>query len=104
MEQLTSSQLAEWEAYERLEPFGSYKHDFEFGYLLSVITNLFIGAYGKKGTPMTKPESFILRWGEDQVKEQQSVEEMKSILMGIAEKVNKSKRVRVTNPTKNGGQ
>lgn len=78
--------------YDRLEPFSDYKHDFEFGYLLSVISNLFIGAYGKKGSKMTKPEDFIIKWGEDSDEsKQQSVEDMKSVLMGIATKVNKKK-------------
>jgi hypothetical protein len=77
--------------YDRLEPFSDYKHDFEFGYLLSVISNLFIGAYGKKGSKMTKPEDFIIKWGGEDEPKQQSVEDMKNVLMGIAAKVNKKK-------------
>ena len=84
LEHLTAKQLAEWEEYSKIEPIGQHKHDIEFGYLLSVITNLFISVYGKKGSPLTKPEEFIIKW--DSTKEeqkQQTVAEMKDVLMSL---------------------
>lgn len=83
LEQLTATQLAEWEEYSKIEPIGSYKHDFELGYVLSTITNLFISAYGKKGTAHTKPEDFVIEWDTTKKPKQQSVQDMKSAMMAL---------------------
>jgi hypothetical protein len=85
LEQLTARQIAEWEAYHELEPFGDWKHDFELSYLLSVMTNLFLGAYGKKSARLTKPEDFLIKWG-DAAKEdmkQQTPEDMKQFMLSF---------------------
>ena len=99
LRQLTARQLAEWEEYSKLEPIGQYKHNYEFAYLMSHITNLFISAFSKKGAEMTKPEDYMINWGgEVQETEKQSVTTMKSVLMSWAksrkgkEKVNNFKR------------
>lgn len=68
--------------------------DLWFSSLMSQITNLFISAYGKKGAKMTKPKDFLPVWYEELKEEQveiqnrQSTEEMKQIMMGIAERQN----------------
>lgn len=90
MEQLTANQLAEWEAYNNLDPIGEWRNDFKFSYMASLITNLMIQAYGKKGSKMTKIEDFQLQWDrENEGSKQQSVEEMKSVLLGLAATQNK---------------
>ena len=50
-----------------------------------------IQAYGKKGSKMTKIEDFQLQWdtGAETESKQQSVEEMKNILLGLAASQNK---------------
>jgi DNA-directed RNA polymerase specialized sigma24 family protein len=97
LEQLTAYQLAEWEEFDKIEPIGVWKHDYEFAYLLSTITNLFISAYGKKGSKLTKPEDYLVKWDSGAKEEpvRQSVEDMKSILMGIAKVQNKNTKNRV---------
>jgi hypothetical protein len=90
LERLTARQLAEWEEYSKLDPIGEWKHDFELAYLLSVITNLFIGVHAKKGAKMTKPEEFLIKWDNSmQEEKQQSIAEMRNVLMALATTQNK---------------
>jgi hypothetical protein len=44
---LTSKQVAEWQAYAELEPFGSRHRDWHFGQMVAVVVNMF-GAKNKK--------------------------------------------------------
>ena len=90
LEQLTAYQLAEWEEYSKMEPIGPWKHDFEYAHLLATITNLFIGAYGKKGSKLTNAEDFMIKWDGTSEKEEpkQSVAEMKQVLLDMARSVN----------------
>jgi DNA-directed RNA polymerase specialized sigma24 family protein len=92
LEQLTSSQLAEWEEYSKIDPIGEWRDDFKFAYMASIITNLMISAYAKKGTKLTKLEDFLIKWDTEEAQEsgkKQSVEEMKQMLMRIAEVQNR---------------
>lgn len=87
--QLSSLQIAEWEAFFKLNPPLQDKHDFELGYILSVITNLFIGAHGKKGSTLTKPDDYMIKWGMyDHEPKKQSIDEMRDVLLGIAKRNN----------------
>jgi hypothetical protein len=91
LEQLTATQLAEWEAYDIIDPIGEIRNDIKFANMASLISNLMIGAHGKKGSQMTKPEDFIIKWdfGAIEKDKKQSVEEMKRILLGMASAQNK---------------
>ena len=90
MEQLTAKQLAEWEAYNNIDPVGEWRNDFKFSYMASIISNLMIQAYGKKGSEMTKINDFLLQWDkEEEGPKKQSVEEMKRVLLGLAASQNK---------------
>lgn len=90
MEQLTAKQLAEWEAYNNIDPIGEWRNDFKFSYMASIISNLMIQAYGKKGSKMTEIKDFLLQWDkEEESSKQQSVEEMKRVLLGLAASQNK---------------
>lgn len=90
MEQLTAKQLAEWEAYNNIDPVGEWRNDFKFSYMASIISNLMIQAYGKKGSEMTKINDFLLQWDkEEEEPKKQSVEEMKRVLLGLAASQNK---------------
>ena len=91
LEVLTSKQLSEWEAYDRLDPIGNWRDDFRLAYLSSLLTNLTISVHGKKGAQSTNPMDFMLDWDLSKVKEpkRQSVEEMKAVLRGIADHQNR---------------
>jgi hypothetical protein len=85
LDQLTSKQLSEWEAYDRIDPIGTWREDFRLAYLSSLITNLTISVHGKKGAQHTSPMDFMLDWtGEKKIGKKQSVEEMKAVLMSLA--------------------
>jgi len=85
---LTSEQLAEWEAYNRLEPIGDERIEFSLAMISSVLTNIAIAALGKPGAKQTTPLDFLPKWdAKEEIKsktKKQSVEEMKEILKTIA--------------------
>ena len=70
MDKLTSSQLSEWEAYDRLDPIGEWRADFHMAKMVSVITNLFLQIYGEKGKELTSANDFMPKWHEDSIKEE----------------------------------
>lgn len=93
MDCLTSRQISEWEAYDRIDPIGSWREDFRFAKLESLITNIVQQLYAEKGKKptLTTPLDFMVDWAGDKVQEskQQSVEDMKAVLMGLAKDQNK---------------
>jgi hypothetical protein len=64
LDKLTSKQLSEWEAYDRLDPIGTWREDFRMAYLSSLITNLVISVHGKSGAKTTSPIDFLPDWDE----------------------------------------
>ena len=54
---LTSRQIAEWDAYSMLEPFGPRHEDWRAGMIASVIAN----PNRKKGARALQPEDFMLK-------------------------------------------
>ena len=97
---MTSEQLAEWEAYNRLEPIGDERIEFSLAMISSVITNIAIAALGKPGAKQTTPLDFLPKWdgvgegkGSGKEPKKQSVEEMKKILQSIAGVYNRKKEV-----------
>jgi hypothetical protein len=93
--ELTSRQLSEWEAYDRLDPIGTWRDDFRMAYLAAQMTNLTIAVHGKKGAKQVSTIDFMPNWDEEKIIEpkKQSVEEMKSIILGIANAQNKKMAV-----------
>jgi uncharacterized membrane protein len=93
LEKLTSKQLSEWQAYDRLEPIDNQQRsDLRMGILASLIANLAANIYSKKNKKPKKfkPEDFMPKWNTSgRAKKQQSVEEMKSILMAFTKQGNK---------------
>jgi hypothetical protein len=90
---LTGWQISEWEAYDKIDPIGSWREDFRMAFLSSLITNLVISVHGKKGAKTTSPVDFMPNWtGEEKEPKRQSTEEMKQILLGIASTQNKRVR------------
>lgn len=85
MNQLTSKQISEWEAYDRLDPIGTWRDDFRLAYLSSLVTNIAIRTQGKEGTKLTVPTDFMLEWGKEKEEiVQQSMEDMKMTILEIA--------------------
>lgn len=72
---LTASQLADWIAYNRVEPFGEERADLRTGILASVNANL----WSTKGG--YKPAQFMPVFEPQEQK--QSAESMKSALIGL---------------------
>jgi len=90
LEQLTATQLAEWEVFIENEQIRPIKEDFRLAYGLSVITNLFISAFGKTGSKTAKIEEFLIDWWNDKGKgEEQTIEQMKAFMLDFAKKQNK---------------
>jgi hypothetical protein len=88
-------QLSEWEAYDRIDPIGTWREDFRMAYLCSLVTNLVISVHGKKGAKTTNVIDFMPEWGkheEDKVIEsgKSLAEQIKEVFGSIAKK-NKQK-------------
>jgi len=66
LNELTSVQLSEWEAYDRLDPIGEWRADFRMAYLSIIVTNIARAVYGTKGTKMTVPLDFMPEWGKEE--------------------------------------
>jgi len=96
LEQLTSEQLSEWEAYDRLEPVGEIRGDVRNALLCMLVANLAQSVWGKKGRHrMFELQDFLPRWDEsvgEKERTPQSVEEMKEVLKTIARTVGKRKK------------
>lgn len=93
LQKLTARQLAEWEAYNVLEPIGEERSDFRISYLLSTIVNLAIRALGKQGAKLTSVEDFAFKWDpKEHVKPQMNVEQFKAVFQEIASTSNKREK------------
>ena len=105
MDQLTSVQLSEWEAYSRIDPIGSWREDFRVAQLQSLIMNIVNVLYSKKGIrpAITSPMDFMPDWSGDNVKEPEkmSTEEMKQRLLSIARIQNRKIQNRTPNKRTN---
>jgi hypothetical protein len=102
LDQITSAELSEWEAYDRLDPIGSRGDNMRMAIIASQMVNSFRAAYGKEGIEMTTPEDYIPRFAEEDEEpevKKQSVDEMKAQLLAIAhtsfKRVDPSKEKRI---------
>lgn len=104
MDLLTSSQISEWEAYDKIDPIGTWREDFRFAKLAALMQNIMSSVYCPKGeTPkyISVLDEMPDWTGErqDELEKRQSVEEMKSILLGIASAQNKKvERLNIKTP------
>ena len=99
---LSSVQISEWEAYDRIDPIGTWREDFRMAYISSLMTSLTISVHGKKGAKHPNIIDFMPEWdvtGKQAVAKIQSVDDMKKALMEIAKAQNK-KEARNKNRTK----
>jgi len=78
--------LSEWEAYDRLEPIGEYRREYQMGMIGSMILNLAQSIYGRKDKRMVSEPTDFMPWFDDPWKSKrkvQSVEEMKEMLLSL---------------------
>jgi hypothetical protein len=92
LEELTSAQISEWEAYDRVDPIGKWRDELSIASLTSVVVNLARQLYHdpKKSKPtFVSPNDFMINWGEvvepKPEPEKQTPEEMFQILSGLAQ-------------------
>jgi hypothetical protein len=93
LERLTLSQLQEWEAYDQLDPIGTWRDDFRMAKTIAAMQNIVIGLYSKKGTKPKLVSAYdeMPRWDEEQVEtvQRQPWESMKEFFLGFAKRQNK---------------
>jgi len=85
--ELTSTQISEWEAYDKIDPIGEWRADYRMSVLASLVMNIAIKTHGKRGTKTTEFMDFFPIWDEEQRKQKekgQTIAEMKNALQGIA--------------------
>lgn len=102
---LTSYQLSEWEAYDRLDPIGEDRADFRIARLISVVENIARTVWGEEGVEMTIPADYMPEWDkedEDDIesKKRQTVEEMKQVMLSITDRQNREVKRRKDRPKK----
>lgn len=100
LDELTSSQLSEWEAYNRISPIGDIKEDVRTAYLASTITNLAIDVHGKKGTKKPEIQEYVINWdfGAPEEVKVQSVEDMVKIFADVIKAQKKQVGIQPKNP------
>lgn len=108
LDQLTSVQLSEWEAYDKLDPIGTWREDYRMAHICSLLANIHNASNTKEGeTPLrTAPIDFMPVWDEAErdrieiISKKQSVEEIKSGLLAVFKgwTVKDGKRVRTVKP------
>ena len=92
-EDLTVTQFDEWQAYNKIQPIQSWREDYRFAMLCSVVTNLALSTHAKKGRKpkLTEPLDFMPEWGGKKEVEKQTPEQMKAILLNAFKGVKKIK-------------
>lgn len=101
MDGLNSKQISEWEAYNKIDPIGTWRQDFGWASIIANFTNLITWAHSKKGTKHTAAD-FMPDWDIEAPEDilQQSVEEMKKVIQAIAAAQNKKIGTQPKNPPK----
>lgn len=93
MDKLTSVQLSEWEAYNVLDPIGSWRADFNMAKIASIMSNLVAAIYREKDSEpeWSTPKDYMPIWDPEEAKaneaskiKRQSIEEMREVLLNFA--------------------
>jgi len=104
LDHLTSAQLSEWEAYDKIDPIGTWREDYRIAVLDSLIVNIVSKLYAKKGhTPKeVLPMDFMPNWtGDKRIEKKQSVQDMKQVLMSIAKAAKQKEEQEAKDKVKN---
>lgn len=98
---LNSIQISEWEAYNKIDPIGTWREDFGWASIIANFTNMMTWAHAKHGTKHTA-DDFMPDWDIEAPEDtpQQSVEEMKQVFQAIAKAQNKKIGIQPKNPPK----
>lgn len=86
---MTSAQISEWEAYDRLDPIGTWRDDFRMASLAALMINITALTHRKKSSDkprMIEPIEVMPDWAgelQKRVSKIQSTEDMKQILLGL---------------------
>lgn len=64
MDKLTPAQIREWEAYDKIDPIGSWRMDFQTARLMSHMTNIVNALYCEKGKQPEKTtvKDYLINW------------------------------------------
>jgi hypothetical protein len=95
LDELTSTQLSEWEAYDKIDPIGTWRDDYRMAYLACTIVNIVKQLYAEKSEKLKllAPMDFMPVWDAEKLKEieekPQDLNEMKNMLLSIATAQNK---------------
>jgi len=112
LDELTSVQLSEWEAYDTLDPVGKWRDDYHAAFIISEVTNIVKDLHGEKGAKRSTPSEFMPKWNNEDAKKEikkrgkdpsksQSVDEMKQFMTAFASAQNKFvHKTRTTPPHK----
>jgi hypothetical protein len=97
LDQITSAQLSEWEAYDKLDPVGTWRSDFQMAQLISLIHNIFNSLYCKKGhhPTITNALDFMPDWdgeGKKPIVKKTSPEEIKQIFTDMAKEFDREEK------------
>jgi len=108
LDELTSAQLSEWEAYDVLDPAGKWRDDYHAAFIVSEFTNIVRDLYGEKGAKHSTPSEFMPKWNKEDAKKgrkrgskEQSTGEMRQFMLGMADAQNKSLHKKRTTPPRN---
>ena len=66
---MDARELAEWEAYELIEPFGQVRGDLQAGVIAAEIVNIVTQLYGKKKDKRATPADFLLKFEKPKPKQ-----------------------------------
>jgi len=95
LDELTSVQLSEWQAYDRLEPIGEERREYSTASLSALIVNISRKIWGEKGAEMVSSDLFMPEWDADWDEmdkvpvKKQTVAQMKEIALGIVGRQNR---------------
>lgn len=85
--------MQEWEAYDQLDPIGTWRDDFRMAKLVATMQNIVISLYSKKGSKpkLVSPYDEMPKWDEEHVAQvqKQPWESMKDFFLGFAKRQNK---------------
>jgi len=104
LDKLTGYELAEWEAYDRIDPIGTWRDDFRGAKLESLILNIVNQLYAEKGKKLvvTTALDFMPDFTGDKAEEKKisTPEDILSLFRGIAASQKKKKEIVSKPPTK----
>lgn len=85
IDSLTSRQLSEWEAYDKIDPIGEWREDYRFAQLMALVTNIVTKLYAKDKPKMVEPIDFMPDYSGDiaAIKEDMESEKMKKQMYAV---------------------